>query len=120
VLYQPPGPRKDGFGPQIAFTRTEEGSQPMRMNDSPMEQGATPSSKAGCEEHNRLLDEFGVAIHDLIRLHEQQFQAVIEGDTECHRFDVLIHMANERKQLAKYAYLRHVEAHGCSDTHGAN
>jgi hypothetical protein len=32
----------------------------------------------------------------------------------------LIHMANERKQAAKYAYLRHVEAHGCSDFNALN
>jgi hypothetical protein len=30
------------------------------------------------------------------------------------RFDPLIHMANERKHEAKYAYLHHLETHGCS------
>lgn len=47
-------------------------------------------------------------------LHEQQFLAIVSGDSECHRFDLLIHMANEKKQRAKYAYLHHVETHGCS------
>ncbi|HEV8148498.1 MAG TPA: hypothetical protein VGP79_19040 [Bryobacteraceae bacterium] len=51
---------------------------------------------------------------ELIDLHEQQFKAILDGDSECQRFDVLIHMANEKKQLAKYAYVRHVEDHGCS------
>jgi hypothetical protein len=73
-----------------------------------------PLTKPGCEEHNRLLDEFGVAVRELLSLHEQQFLAIVEGDAECSRFDLLIHMANEQKQLTKYAYLRHVEAHGCS------
>jgi hypothetical protein len=27
-------------------------------------------------------------------------------------------MANERKHEAKYAYLRHLESHGCSTYHG--
>lgn len=70
--------------------------------------------KSGCKEHNRLLDVFGKAVHEVLHLHEQQFLAIVEGDDECSRFDLLIHMANEQKQLAKYAYLRHVEAHGCS------
>lgn len=69
---------------------------------------------AGCAEHNRLLSEFGDAVRVLLALHEQQFQAIVEGDSECSRFDLLIHMANEQKQATKYAYLRHVEKHGCS------
>jgi len=79
------------------------------------EETAAPSLKAGCEAHNGLLDEFGDAVQDLIELHEQQFLAIIDGDNDCHRFDLLIHMANEKKQRAKYTYLRHVEAHGCSN-----
>ena len=86
----------------------------MTIEYSPTKENAAPS-RSGCEEHNRLLDGFGAAIQELLRLHENQFLAIIEGDTEGHRFDILIHMANEKKQLAKYAYLRHAEAHGCSD-----
>lgn len=76
---------------------------------------ATPPRKAGCDVHNGLLDDFGMAIRELLELHEQQFLAIVDGDIDCHRFDLLIHMANEKKQLAKYAYLRHVEEHGCSN-----
>jgi hypothetical protein len=72
------------------------------------------NTAAGCTEHNHLLNEFGFAVRELLALHEQQFQAIVEGDGECSRFDLLIHMANERKQATKYAYLRHVEQHGCS------
>lgn len=87
----------------------------MSIEDSPVNnKAATPSRSAGCQEHNGLLDAFGEAVQELIRLHEQQFQAILDGDSECQRFDVLIHMANEKKQLAKYAYVRHVEDHGCS------
>lgn len=71
--------------------------------------------KHGCEEHNRLLSEFGIAVRELVALHEQQFQAIIERDNESSRFDLLIHMASEYKHRAKYAYLRHVESHGCSN-----
>ena len=69
---------------------------------------------SGCEEHDRLLDAFGAAVQEVLKLHEQQFLAIVDGDDECNRFDLLIHMANETKQAAKYAYIRHVESHGCS------
>jgi hypothetical protein len=75
----------------------------------------TPVRKSGCEEHDRLLDEFGVAVHELLSIHQQQFSAIFEGDSDSTRFDLLIHMANEKKQETKYAYLRHVESHGCSN-----
>ena len=45
---------------------------------------------AGCSEHNRLLNEFGDAVRELLALHEQQFAAIVEGDGECSRFDLLI------------------------------
>jgi hypothetical protein len=69
---------------------------------------------AYCEEAERLLKAFGEAVRDLITLHEQQFQSIVEGDSSAGRFDLLSHEANERKQNAKYAYLQHLETHGCS------
>ena len=86
----------------------------MSIDDASEQKAATPASSSGCEEHNRLLKGFGAAVHELLQLHEQQFLTIVQGDADSHRFDLLIHMANERKQLAKYAYLRHVESHGCS------
>jgi hypothetical protein len=67
-----------------------------------------------CGEAKRLLDAFGEAVQELMMLHEQQFLAVISNDLAAHRFDLLIHAANEKKQQAKYAYMTHLEAHGCS------
>lgn len=67
-----------------------------------------------CEEAKRLLDAFAGAVQDLVRLHEEQFQSILGGDMDSTRFDDLIHMANETKLDVKYAYLRHLEAHGCS------
>jgi hypothetical protein len=86
----------------------------MRVNDRSEKDPGTASRRSGCEEHDQLLVEFGAAVQDLLELHEQQFLTVVQGDSDCSRFDVLIHMANEKKQLAKYAFLRHVDAHGCS------
>ena len=67
-----------------------------------------------CEEAKHLLNAFGEAVQDLVRLHEEQFQSILGGDLDSTRFDDLIHMANEKKQEAKYAYLKHLEVHGCS------
>jgi hypothetical protein len=84
------------------------------MPDSPASQVAKVVRRSGCEKHDHLLGEFGVAVRELLNLHEEQFQAIIDGDSESSRFDLLIHMANETKNRAKYAYIRHVESHGCS------
>jgi hypothetical protein len=77
-------------------------------------------ASAYCEEARRLLDAVGQAVQELVQLHELQFLAIVDGDPDCSRFDVLIHMANERKLAAKYAYLHHLEAHGCSQDDGTN
>ncbi|MFN0104035.1 MAG: response regulator [Bryobacteraceae bacterium] len=102
------------FGPRIANKSVEVRSA--RTDNSPAKaETITQSRRSECEEHNRLLDGFGAAVQELLSLHEQLFLAIVEGDTESPRFDLLIHMANEKKQSAKYGYLRHVEAHGCSN-----
>jgi hypothetical protein len=43
----------------------------------------------------------------------QQVRAVIEGDPDFSRFDLLLHFALEKKDLAKYMWMTHVESHGC-------
>ena len=102
------------FGKPIAVHLAEEQNRAMQCH--PSENNAGPlMRRSGCAEHNGLLSEFGDAVQELLALHEQQFLAIIDDDSECTRFELLIHMANERKQRAKYAYLRHVEAHGCSN-----
>ena len=67
-----------------------------------------------CQEARELLEALGEAIREVIKLHEEQFQSLLSGDLDSSRFDALIHMANERKHEAKYAYLQHLENHGCS------
>ena len=111
---EPPA-RPDRFqsGHPIASIPPEARSRAMHTDGSP--KGTEQPQNPGCELHSRLLKEFGVAVGGLIELHEQQFLAIVEGDADCHRFDLLIHMANEKRQLAKYACLRHVEAHRCSN-----
>ena len=69
---------------------------------------------AYCQEAKELLENYGLAVHELVCLHREQFESVIEGDLDSVRLDDLIHLANERKHEAKYMYLQHLETHGCS------
>jgi tRNA splicing endonuclease len=78
------------------------------------------TSVVSFQEAKELLDAFADTIRELIRLHEDQFQALVASDTDSQRFDDLIHMANERKHNAKYAYMHHLEIHGCSTIDGTN
>lgn len=66
-----------------------------------------------CAEKNRLLNEFLEAIKELNTWQSQQTQAVIAGDSDFARFDLLLHLAQERKERAKYAWIAHVESHQC-------
>ena len=66
-----------------------------------------------CEEKNRLQESFLKAIRQLTQLQEQQTRAVISGDTDFNRFDLLLHLAQEEKERAKYLWMMHVDAHGC-------
>jgi hypothetical protein len=66
-----------------------------------------------CEEKHRLVRDFLDAVHVLTVLQEQQTQAAILDDQDFSRFDLLLHAAQERKDMAKYAWMAHVESHCC-------
>jgi hypothetical protein len=66
-----------------------------------------------CGERVRYTQDFLQSIRELGALQTEQAKAVIEGDADFSRFDLLIHMANERKDHAKYALLLHIEKHHC-------
>ena len=66
-----------------------------------------------CEEKSRLLNEFLQATREVTASVIQQTQAVIEGDPDFARFDLLLHHAQEKKEQAKYAWIAHVESHHC-------
>lgn len=67
-----------------------------------------------CETAEHLLALFGEAVQCVVRLHEQQFLTVLRGGEDAGRFEILMDQANERKLNAKYAYLTHLQLHGCS------
>jgi hypothetical protein len=73
-----------------------------------------------CDIARQLLEAFGETVQAVVSLHEQQFHAIVDGDSNAGRFDVLIHDANEKKQNAKYAYLNHLHRHGCSSIEDGN
>jgi hypothetical protein len=69
-----------------------------------------------CEEAARLRNALIAAIRELNALSTEQVEAVISEDSDFGRFDLLIHMANEKKDQAKYALLQHLESHRCQET----
>src|SRR5438105_15892440 len=71
------------------------------------------SMSAACSESELLLNAYGTAVQELFMFQEQHFAALVDGDEDATRYELLIHMAGEKRQAAKYAYLRHVEEHGC-------
>jgi hypothetical protein len=73
-----------------------------------------PASAVHCQTAKQLLEAFGEAVQSVLLLHEQQFVAIVEGDSNAGRFDLLIHEGMETKQNAKYAYLHHLGLHRCS------
>ena len=68
-----------------------------------------------CGEKKRLQNAFLKAIHELNTIQGEQAKAVIEDDPDFCRFDILLHIAQKSKDLAKYAWMAHVEEHGCHD-----
>ena len=90
-----------------------------RPPDDPPAEGATPRTGipeiAFCAEKARLIGDFVRSIRSLNQLEKQQTQAVIEGDPDFSRFDLLIYMALEAKDQAKYALMDHIESHGCGE-----
>ena len=92
------------------------------MIGSPNERSksAGVSGEKFCEERQRLLVDLMNAIHNLSALYEQQTHAVVDGDSEFSRFDILIHAAREAKDAAKYAWIEHIDLHQCSGKGGAD
>jgi hypothetical protein len=68
---------------------------------------------ATCPQAEQLLHAYGEAVQELILFQEQHFLALMQGDEDSSRFEVLIHLAGERRQNAKYAYLLHLQQHRC-------
>jgi hypothetical protein len=66
-----------------------------------------------CAVKQSLVDAFLETVHRLHVIENQQIKAVIEGDPDFSRFDLMLHFAQEQKDIAKYAWIAHVESHGC-------
>ena len=66
-----------------------------------------------CYRKVALMMQFLHAVQEMMHLQDQQVEALVNGDDDFGRFDALMKDAIERKQEAKYAFLTHVEEHGC-------
>ena len=84
-------------------------------NVDPKHHGHVSATAGGdCADCRELRARFIKAVRDVMTLNEFHLLAVLEEDPDPHRFDLLIHDANEKKQNAKYAYVHHRETHGSS------
>jgi hypothetical protein len=68
---------------------------------------------AYCDEKQKLINDFLEAVREITILQKQQAQAVIDDDQDFSRFDLLLYLAQEKKDAAKYAWIAHVESHRC-------
>jgi hypothetical protein len=84
------------------------------MPEQDRESGAHTGTAEVCQEKQHLSNEFLEAVHEMNVLLKQQTLALIEGDPDFSRFDLLLHLAQEKKERTKYAWIAHVESHGCS------
>lgn len=64
-----------------------------------------------CPDCRVHMNAFVEAVREVMQLSQLQLEAILQNETDPHRFDLLIHDAGERKQNAKYAYLAHLESH---------
>ena len=64
-----------------------------------------------CPECRVHLNAFVEAVREVMRLSQLQVEALLQNESDPHRFDLLIHDAGERKQNAKYSYMAHLESH---------
>lgn len=76
-------------------------------------QRAGESKPSYCAEKDALRKAFVEAVQEMMLLQHQQVAALLEDDPDFMRFDLLLHIAAEQKQQAKYAFVHHIERHGC-------
>jgi len=89
----------------MLFCLTKFRQEPSQPDDSPRSRS--------CWQRTRLQNEILESIREVSALLSQQTQAVIDGDPDFGRFDILLQMAQQRKEAAKYAWIAHVESHQC-------
>ena len=66
-----------------------------------------------CDEKDRLLLAFTLAVQEVIRLLEMQAKSLASTDPDSSKLETWIAAATERKLQAKYAYMKHIATHGC-------
>jgi hypothetical protein len=107
--------RTDGLQIAPAVTGTAE------VIDAHLTKGTqVVSPLTPCAEKQSLREAFVEAVQEMMLLQKEQIKAIMEDDPDFMRFDLLLHMAAEKKHRAKYAFVHHVEDHGCQETVAKN
>ena len=72
------------------------------------------SGVLACVLKRRLAKEARIAIEDLLRLNNEDMQAVIDGDwRKSVKLAANLEAAREARDAAMNAFRRHVKEHGC-------
>ncbi|MDP9169424.1 MAG: hypothetical protein M3N54_02295 [Acidobacteriota bacterium] len=107
------------FGKHLAFrvsaVNVSGGKNENDMSREEKADGTGGRQTGGCPDAANLRGELLAAIRELNAINTQLIQALIDGDPDFARFDLLLHMATERKDHAKYALIGHLDTHRCEE-----
>ena len=66
-----------------------------------------------CARKAEYVQRFTEVIGRINEIHQGQLSAMLAGDLDFGRFDMLLHQARAEKEEIKYGWIGHAEAHGC-------
>ena len=75
---------------------------------------STPLTREECAHKQVLIDNIKTAMREILRLHDEKFQAVLSGDFDTGlEIERRLRIAREQKALMIELYRDHLSSHGC-------
>ncbi len=74
---------------------------------------ATTTPHFKCEVRTRLFAEYTDAIQRAIEIKRRYLTKLNSGQSNARRIEQDVESANEARKLARDAYLKHIDEHGC-------
>jgi hypothetical protein len=76
--------------------------------------GATVPTQIFCAERQRLITAYRLAVSEYVEAVSAQGKSAADGNWfEFFEVEDAIHATRQRKDEAKYAFLKHLDTHGC-------
>ena len=74
----------------------------------------TQLAREECAHKQMLIDSIRTAISEILKLHDEEFEAVMKGDFDTGAaIERRLNVAREQKALMIELYRDHVNSHGC-------